>query len=99
MTEKYAFAALMAASTAGCALFVVLYTAWYSWWRSEVGWHLTCFVAGLGLMDALFAASALAPGPWMRWALWAVFVPEPIIVWWRISLLVRVHRRDRRSMS
>jgi hypothetical protein len=84
---------LVIAASAGCAVFVTLYTAWYPWYRSETGVHLTAFVGCLGILDTLFSVSVFAPHSRLVQALLlAAFVPEPFIVWWRVSLLLRTRR-------
>lgn len=89
-------AVLVLSAAAGCWTFVILYTRWYPWYRSEAGTHLWVFVACLGLLDTLFAVSVFWPHlPWLKVALLAAFVPEPIVVWWRVNLLIRTRRKAR----
>ncbi len=84
----------------GCIAFSALYMLWYPWWRSETGVHLFSFVAVLGIMDGLFAVSTLWPQQlWLGHALIVAFTPEPFLIWWRVSLLVRVRRAEGRTRS
>jgi hypothetical protein len=88
---------LLAAGVAGVAWFVALYSLRAPWWANEIGWHLVTFTSALGLLMANALTFRLVgdyPGrQTVNLILFAVIVAS---VWWRVTLLHRATREERR---
>lgn len=90
-------AAVLAVS---CAVF---YGCWFRWWTSAEGRHLFSFMAVIGGSLALWALFLLtsgmawdqvAPGP--REYARLTFAPIDWVIGWRLVLLVKAKRAERR---
>lgn len=94
---RWIFGILLSITLLGCFTFGVLYSRWFSWWKSEAGRHLFSFAMVLGAVDAVWLIALLAKPGWastLRWLLILAYAPEPVVIWWRVSMMTRVHRKD-----
>lgn len=90
---RTAIIAEVIASFVPAAAFVVLYAARSPWWRSGMGRHLMAFVGTLVVLLGLVLLGWIV-GPLPR-IVWVVgLAPLPVVVWWRLWLLLRAQRRD-----
>lgn len=88
---------LLAAGVLGVVVFVALYSRRVPWWRGEVGWWLVTFPSSLGLLMAnglVFRVAGDYPG--RQLVNTTLFVAVVASVWWCVTLLAKVTRRDRR---
>lgn len=86
----YAILALTvtALSFAGCVAFTVLYALWWPFWRSAAGLNIFLFTLGLGVLDGAFVLIQIDHSPWIKIAALLVYIPQPIVIWWRVALLI-----------
>lgn len=87
--------AIVGSSLVGCIAFASLYWTWFPWWRSPAGRNLFAFVAVDGLINLAFVVTVLAGPGWAGWTQWLLvtfYVLQPGVIWWRVALLVKVHR-------
>lgn len=82
-------------SFSGCAVFTSLYARWYPFWRSEAGLNLFLFTFGLGALDGIFFLGQLYHSDWVKVVALVIYAPQPVVIWWRVALLIRTRRGDR----
>ncbi len=84
-------------STFEALLFIVLYHRLAAWWKSEAGRHVMSFMAIIAAVLVLSSLRALLGAsldtPWFQWLRVAVFVGVPVVIGWRIRLLIRAQMK------
>jgi hypothetical protein len=80
--------------------FVVLYLFVARWWASEAGRHLMAFNTVIAAVLWLSVIRVFVPGSaelaWFAWLRVGVFAFVPVVLGWRLWMLVRVQILDRR---
>jgi hypothetical protein len=80
--------------------FVVLYLFVARWWASEAGRHLMAFNTVIAVVLWLSVIRVFVPGSanvaWFAWLRTGVFAFVPVVLGWRLWMLVRVQVLDRR---
>lgn len=82
-------------------LFCILYTAWEPWWRSDVGRHLFTYSAVVAAV-LLLSTIRIVTGTdidylWYQVLRLLTFAGMPFVISWRIAILWRIHRQNRRQ--
>lgn len=96
----HAGTALLAAGLVGSVVFIAGYTVRAPWWRSEAGWHLITFPAALGLLEANgLVFRWLGDYPGRQTVNLLIFAAAVGATWWRVALMIRATRIDRRPDS
>ncbi|RCG32003.1 hypothetical protein DQ384_05525 [Sphaerisporangium album] len=68
------------------------------WWRTSQGIHVFVFQAALGLCLSLWALRLIVPdGDWFLFARTASFAAIPVVLAWRLSIIIRTWRQARRQ--
>lgn len=83
--------------------FVVTYHVRARWWETETGRNVMAFMAVVAAVCTLAAIRIVAGAgldtPWYAWLRVAVFAPVPVVIAWRILLLVRAQAEVRRRAT
>jgi hypothetical protein len=93
--------ALLLVSAALATGFVVVYLSVAQWWRSEMGRHLIAFNAVIAAVLWLSVVRVFVPGSadlvWFNWLRLVVFAGVPVVLGWRLWMLIKVQmlRRGR----
>lgn len=93
---------VLAVVTAVPATLSVLVYARVPWWRSATGRHLMAFMVALACTFNLAALRILWEPSWFQAVRVGVFVLVPVVLWWRLWMLVReqvVTWRDKRAAA
>lgn len=84
-------------------LFVVLYHLLTPWWRTDVGRNLQVFMiitaALLDLSAIRLAGDASLDTGWFVWIRLGVFACLPVVIGWRIWILIRLQYQARKEKA
>jgi hypothetical protein len=90
--------ALILVTTVLAWVFCILYHFLAPWWRSEMGRNVMVYglvvAAVLSLSVVRFASDAVVETPWFAVLRLAVFAGVPVVIAWRIAILIRVQLRN-----
>ncbi|MCC5574463.1 hypothetical protein IMZ11_02255 [Microtetraspora sp. AC03309] len=80
-----------------CAL---LYGLGFRWWTHRTGWHLLSFMTAIGIVATLGTVRLLTGEPsWYEVARLVAFSLVPMVVGWRLVILIRALPGERRRRS
>lgn len=87
------------ASTVLAIAFVALYASTARWWETESGRNVMAFMAVVAVQLTLSVVRifSLVRGEWFLWLRLGTFVFVPVVLAWRLWMLVRVQILDNRA--
>lgn len=67
------------------------------WWKTQAGWHTFVFQGVVALCLDLWSLRIVIPeGSWFLAARLAAFMGVPVVLGWRLEIIIRTWRRERR---
>jgi hypothetical protein len=79
---------------------VVVHTVLARWWRTNAGRHTWAFEAVIALCLDLWALRLIVPeGDWFLGARLVAFMGVPVVLGWRLDIIIRTWQRERRKRS